>query len=206
MNTSRLAAVAAARLVLGGCASSPEEDPVQIRMNDLDARVQRIERVLTNQSLLELAQRIDALQAELRTHARRSRGAAEPERGRQDADAQSVRRPGEAPRGARDAGRRRVGARRRWQRGRRLPAAGGSRAGQLRRRASTALKGGDYPQGDRRVREFVATYPDSPLASNAQYWLGEAYYVKREYPKRHHGLSQGARPTGRIRARRRTRW
>ena len=36
-------------------------------MNDLDARVQRIERVLTNQSLLELAQRIDALQADLRT-------------------------------------------------------------------------------------------------------------------------------------------
>ena len=23
---------------------------------------------------------------------------------------------------------------------------------------------------------------DSPLASNAQYWLGEAYYVKRDYP------------------------
>ena len=23
--------------------------------------------------------------------------------------------------------------------------------------------------------------PDSPLASNAQYWLGEAYYVTREY-------------------------
>ena len=36
-------------------------------MNDLDARAERIERVLTNQSLLEMAQRIDALQAELRT-------------------------------------------------------------------------------------------------------------------------------------------
>ncbi len=50
---------------LGGCAVSPEEDPVQIRMNDLDQRLQRIERVMTNQSLLQMAQRIDALQADL---------------------------------------------------------------------------------------------------------------------------------------------
>ena len=59
--------MALASLALVGCATAPEEDPVYIRMNDLDARVQRIERVLTNQSLLELAQRIDALQADVRT-------------------------------------------------------------------------------------------------------------------------------------------
>src|SRR6187549_953670 len=63
---SALCAVAAGSYVLLGCAVSPEEDPVYIRMNDLDARVQRIERVVTNQSLIEMAQRIDALQAELR--------------------------------------------------------------------------------------------------------------------------------------------
>src|SRR5690349_15022487 len=62
----RLIAIGLGSLVLGGCAVAPEEDPVYIRMNDLDARVQRIERVLTNQSLLELAQRIDALQSDLR--------------------------------------------------------------------------------------------------------------------------------------------
>ena len=67
MNTQRWLAVALASFVIVGCATAPEEDPVYIRMNDLDARVQRIERVLTNQSLLELAQRIDALQANLRT-------------------------------------------------------------------------------------------------------------------------------------------
>ena len=57
--------VVIAALALVGCATSPEEDPVQIRMNDLDQRLQRIERVLTNQSLLQMAQRIDALQADL---------------------------------------------------------------------------------------------------------------------------------------------
>ena len=30
-------------------------------------------------------------------------------------------------------------------------------------------------------KSFVAAYPSSPLASNAQYWLGEAYYVTRDY-------------------------
>ncbi len=28
---------------------------------------------------------------------------------------------------------------------------------------------------------FMENYPDSPLASNAQYWLGESYYVTRNY-------------------------
>jgi len=34
----------------------------------------------------------------------------------------------------------------------------------------------------RRVVVFVSSYPQSGLASNAQYWLGEAYYVTRDYP------------------------
>jgi len=63
MKYRTLATAVAATLLIAGCATSPEEDPVQIRMNDLDARLQRIERVMTNQSLLEMAQRIDSLQA-----------------------------------------------------------------------------------------------------------------------------------------------
>jgi TolA-binding protein len=51
---------------LGGCASTPEEDPVNIKLNDLDARTAKIERVVSNQSLLELAQRLEALQGDLR--------------------------------------------------------------------------------------------------------------------------------------------
>jgi tol-pal system protein YbgF len=48
--------------------------------------------------------------------------------------------------------------------------------------AFNALKGGDYQKAIGGFRSFVASYPQSPLASNAQYWLGEAYYVTREYP------------------------
>jgi tol-pal system protein YbgF len=31
--------------------------------------------------------------------------------------------------------------------------------------------------------DFVATYPKHPLASRAQYWIGEAYYIQRDYPQ-----------------------
>src|SRR5262245_38551596 len=52
--------------VLVGCATNPAEDPVQIKLNDLDGRVGRIERVVSNQSLLDMAQRLDAAQADVR--------------------------------------------------------------------------------------------------------------------------------------------
>jgi tol-pal system protein YbgF len=171
--------------LLGGCAVSPEEDPVQIRMNDLDNRLQRIERVMTNQSLLEMAQRIDALQAELRAMRgdvellqNQSEGgkaqtrslygdlekriaALETLGGVGGAVAPSALTPGvgsAAP----------------------PPVAGGGEQATYDA-AFNALKGGDYPRAIAGFRSFVDTYPTSPLASNAQYWLGEAHYVTREY-------------------------
>src|SRR5216684_7794038 len=52
---------------MAGCASTPpEEDPVQIKLKDLDTRLAHVERVVTNQSLLELANQSDALRNDLR--------------------------------------------------------------------------------------------------------------------------------------------
>ena len=54
-------------VLLAGCSltrSGP--DPVQVKLNDLDARLTKIERVMSNQSLLEMAQNQDALQADVR--------------------------------------------------------------------------------------------------------------------------------------------
>src|SRR5580698_3172704 len=67
--TCRVGAVAVALVAsLGaGCASTPAaDDPVQVKLNDIDARVTRIERIISNQSLVELAQHLDQVQADVR--------------------------------------------------------------------------------------------------------------------------------------------
>jgi outer membrane murein-binding lipoprotein Lpp len=54
-------------LALAGCATTPpDQDPVQTKLNDLEARVARIERVVANKSLLDLANDIEALRSDLR--------------------------------------------------------------------------------------------------------------------------------------------
>lgn len=43
-------------------------------------------------------------------------------------------------------------------------------------RAFEQLKAGQYPEAIASFRAFLETFPSSPLAGNAQYWLGEAHY------------------------------
>jgi tol-pal system protein YbgF len=174
--------VAIAALSLGGCAVSPEEDPVQIRLKDLDGRVQRMERILTNQSLLDMAKRIDALQTDIRN----LRGEVEllqnsSEGGKNQSralygDLEKRLAALETLGGVGGGGAPAAGA----------PAvvgpalAGGEQASYDA--AFNALKGADYPKAISGFGAFLSSYPSSPLASNAQYWLGEAYYVTRDYP------------------------
>jgi tol-pal system protein YbgF len=168
----------AGALVLGGCAVAPEEDPVLIRMNDLDARVQRIERVLTNQSLMDLAQRIDRLQADLRT----LRGEVEVLQNQSEGGKNQARSLyGDLEK--RIAALETLGGVGAPGTGAVPPAAGVAVAGEQASydAAFNALKGADYPKAIQNFKGFLTTFPASPLASNAQYWLGEAYYVTREY-------------------------
>ena len=52
-------------LVTAGCTSTPTtEDPLYLKMTDLEARLIRIERVIDNQSLIELSTQVDQLQAQ----------------------------------------------------------------------------------------------------------------------------------------------
>ena len=52
-------------VLLSACASTPsEQDPMQVKLNDLDARTARMERALANQ--VEVSQRLDEVQANLR--------------------------------------------------------------------------------------------------------------------------------------------
>ena len=52
---------------MSGCASTPpDEDPVQIKLKDLDTRLVRIERVMANKSLLEVSNQLEALSSDVR--------------------------------------------------------------------------------------------------------------------------------------------
>ena len=48
-------------------------------------------------------------------------------------------------------------------------------------RAFDALKASDYNGAIAQFKDFLRLYPHSALADNAQYWLGEGYYVTRDY-------------------------
>ena len=43
------------------------------------------------------------------------------------------------------------------------------------------FKRGDYPGSITAFNAFLKTYPRSPLASSAQYWIGNAQYARRDY-------------------------
>ncbi len=43
------------------------------------------------------------------------------------------------------------------------------------------LRDANYAAAERALRDFIHRYPDNRLSSNAQYWLGETYYVRRNF-------------------------
>src|SRR5579883_3478430 len=43
------------------------------------------------------------------------------------------------------------------------------------------LRQANYPAAEQALRSFIQHYPNDPLAGNAQYWLGETYYVRKDY-------------------------
>jgi tol-pal system protein YbgF len=175
---------------LAGCATNPAEDPVQVRLDDIDARVGKVERVITNQSLLDLSRRIDSLEAQLRE----LRGTTEVlqngdegiKRQQRDLYADLDRRIATLEAGLRSA------------------AAGGGSAGNAGAgggaggtgapaaatepvddqsayaRALDQLKAKDFAGAIARLQGLMKDYPQSSLVDNAQYWIGEAYYAEND--------------------------
>jgi len=43
------------------------------------------------------------------------------------------------------------------------------------------LRAADYANAEVALGQFIKNHPDTPLTSNAQYWLGETYYVRGKY-------------------------
>lgn len=61
------------------------------------------------------------------------------------------------------------------------PAGGGAQGEALYHSAFKLLQDGDYAGAERGFKTFVQQNPQHVLAGNAQYWLGETYYARRDY-------------------------
>jgi len=163
-------------MLAAGCASTPpDQDPVQLKLNDLDARMTRI---VNNQ--VELSQRMDDVQGSLREMRGRldelEHGSDALTKQQRDLYGDLQKRLNALNAGGAAAG-----------------AAGGADAGAegsnapssteqaVYGQAFDALKAGSYSTAITGFKDFLHNYPESSLADNAQYWLGEAYYVNHEY-------------------------
>lgn len=170
----------AASMLLVGCVSTPpEEDPVVQKLTELDSRLLRIERVLANQSLLDLSQRIEATNAEVRTLRGQLDELQHALNQTQDQQRQmygDVDRRLAALEGGLSAG----GALAPRDSGAGLPIPQGDDRANYQA-AFDLLKDGKYQEAINGFSQFLRTFPNSALADNAQYWLGEAHYVTRQY-------------------------
>jgi tol-pal system protein YbgF len=173
-----LPGIVAALLVAGCAVQNPQEDPVVIKLNDLERRLSAVERILANGSLVDLAVQVDNLQrttAELSGRAETLEYEAEETAGRQRDLYQDLDRRIQRLEQALQAG----GVDGPVAPGQ-LPVPGGSDRDNYQA-AFELLKQQQYEQAAAAFKQFLATYPDSQLADNAQYWLAESYYVTGQF-------------------------
>jgi tol-pal system protein YbgF len=197
--------------LLSGCATGP--DPTQVRLDNLDARVTKLERFVSNGSLVQLAEQEDSLQAQVRSLRGRLDRLEESNRrlstqqhqlyaaldkrvttleqasAAQQAAIQAAAGSGGASSAAGSTAGSAAGAGGSTPAG--SAAAGSSLSGMLPGvtptqqsvygQAFDALKAGSYSVAISGFEGFLKTYPSSPLAPNAEYWLGEAHYVNQNF-------------------------
>ena len=48
-----------------------------------------------------------------------------------------------------------------------------------------------YEEGEAKFKQFLSQYPGHPLSANAEYWLGETYYVRGDYKQAAKTFAQG---------------
>jgi tol-pal system protein YbgF len=140
------------------------------RLDMLESRMDAVERQLANQALLEMSRQIEVLTGELRNlrgefdQLQRDLERARNQQRDQYVDLDTRLRAAEAALTAAQAGVTPGGPEAEYQ------------------AAFVLLKDGKYDEAAAALRDFVARNPGHELAPNAMYWLGEAHYVRRDYP------------------------
>ena len=167
-----------AALILPACSSlTPVDDPVYLRITDLEARLVRIERVLDNDSLVSLAGDISSLRDEVQ---------------QLTGDVETLRFDlGNQADGNRslyqDLDNRLQALEDAQQNLRSLPtgAAGAPVAAVTDQQAYDAafalVQSQDYKAAQAAFESFLRSYLQSPLRANAQYWLAETHYAQLSF-------------------------
>jgi tol-pal system protein YbgF len=181
---------AAAAILATGCSTlTPADDPVALRVTDMEARLIRIERIVENQSLVQLSTDLDRLKAEaaaLRGELETLRFETENSDSRQrelyvdvDRRLQSLEtqpRAFEAPPAQQPS----FGAPSEAP----PPAVAARPVGSDQQNYDAAfalLQTRKYPEAQAAFEAFLSQFPTSPRADNAQYWLAETHYVRGQY-------------------------
>jgi tol-pal system protein YbgF len=187
-----------AALILTGAAActslSPNDDPVYLKLTDLEARLIRIERVVDNESLTQLAGEVSQLQSEtqqLRGDIETMRFESQNAADRQQAlyvDLDSRLQGLEANQTATLEQAR--AAAQQAEAFASAQAAAAAAAPPPRpvgsdqdnyNAAFDLIQARRYPEAATAFSGFLESFPDSPLADNAQYWLAETFYVQRQF-------------------------
>jgi tol-pal system protein YbgF len=174
-------------ILLGGCEllEPPGEDPVLVKLTELEQRLDAIERVVRNQSLASMTQQVAALErqgdeirGQVEELAHNSTTTADRQRQLYlDLDAriqeleaamQTRGAPGVLEGGSLSPGE--------------LPLPGGSDRDNYQA-AFELLKEQRYEPAAMAFQQFLVSFPDSELADNAQYWLAESHYVTKLFEK-----------------------
>ena len=182
---------------LAGCATTPpSEDPVLIKLTEIDQRLQKVERLTNNDSLIQLASQLEETRLEIRelrgeveTLTHESQSASTRQRDQYlDIDRRlqslessgSVSRTASSATGASAAPAATAGV-----------AAGSAVAGKAPtttasdraryQQAFDLLKDARYTEARKEFELFLADHSNSDLAGHSQYWLGETYYVTQQF-------------------------
>ena len=169
-----------------GCALvPPEEDPLYLKMTEIDSRLVRVERLVENEGLMNLMVKLDSLQQDvqsLRNDVETMQHQVEQSNMRQkdlylDVD-QRLQQIEQATASSASLSVLEGGSLGPGQ----LPVPGGTDRANYQA-AFELLKQGRYDQASIALQQFMVAFPTSELSDNAQYWLAETHYVTQEYKK-----------------------
>jgi len=184
MNKRKAIATLVVAMLSSGCAvfEPPPQgpDPTQQKLAEIERRLAALERILASGALIELTEQVDDLQrqsAELRGRT---------DTLEHDADGTSARQRDlyvdldDRVRTLEQSIQSRPAAVSQAQVANALPVPGGTDR-QNYEAAFELLKQQRYQAAGAAFGQFLASFPDSQLADNAQYWLAEAYYVTDQF-------------------------